>query len=35
MQVLAGDPAYEAVVARILDNVNAERVALGLEQLSS
>ncbi len=35
MQVLAGDPAYEAVVARMRENANAERVALGLEQLSS
>ncbi len=35
MQPLAGEPEYEAVVARMTQNVNAERAALGLEPISS
>jgi tetratricopeptide (TPR) repeat protein len=35
LQVLAGDPAYEAVVTRMFGNMNAERTEMGLEPISS
>ncbi len=34
MAVLAGDPRFEAIQARMLDHANAERAELGLEPLS-
>ncbi|MEJ8569575.1 tetratricopeptide repeat protein [Elongatibacter sediminis] len=35
MQTLAGDPAYEAVLTRMVDSANTERAALGLEPIST
>jgi len=35
LQALAGDPAFEAIQARIFEHMNAERAELGLEPLST
>jgi hypothetical protein len=35
MKVMDGDPEYEAIQARMVEHLNAERAELGLEPVST